>query len=231
MLPESYSCARGCFITLEGGDGAGKSTQARRLVERLTTEGPRALATREPGGSPGAEAIRDLLVSGPADRWDGMTEALLMFAARRDHWVKTIAPALEQGTWVVSDRFTDSTQAYQGYGHGLGTETISALDRLVLGDVEPDLTLVLDLPVATGLGRAAHRGVATSAEDNRFERMGQGFHQRLRDGFLAIARRDAHRCVVIDATQPIDTVTEKIWQTVATRLLEPALDAAKVARR
>lgn len=218
---------RGRFITVEGGDGAGKSTQTRRLVDRLQAAGVGAIATREPGGSAGGEAIRGLLVSGAPDRWDGVTEALLMSAARRDHWIKTIQPALARGVWVVSDRFADSTMAYQGYGQGIGRGPVEDLARLVLGQARPDLTLILDVPTATGLARAGERGGANgSADDDRFERMGQGFHDRLRDGFLDIARREPDRCALIDASRPVDTVAEAIWAEVAHRLGVRGPDAA-----
>ncbi|MFQ5958239.1 MAG: dTMP kinase, partial [Alphaproteobacteria bacterium] len=175
----------GRFITIEGGEGAGKSTQAERLCAALRARGLDVVATREPGGSPGAEAIRRLLVSGAPERWDATTEALLHFAARRDHLVRTVLPALARGAWVVSDRFADSTTAYQGYAHGLGVEPVETLHRLVVGDHSPDLTLILDLPVDLGLARARRRG-----GDDRYERMDAGFHQRLREGFLAIAGRE-----------------------------------------
>lgn len=200
---------RGRFITLEGGEGGGKSTQAFRLVERLRRAGIQAEATREPGGAEGAEMIRKLLVEGGTGRWDAETELLLHFAARRDHLRRTVWPTLKRGVWVVSDRFADSTMAYQGYGQGLGREAVETLYRLTVGDFRPDLTLILDLPVATGLERAKQRG-----EENRYERMGNDFHQRLRDGFGEIARREPERCVVIDATQPADAVTEAIVAAV-----------------
>ena len=168
--------ARGKFITLEGGEGAGKSTQAERLGGDLRRVGQPTQVTREPGGAPGAEDIRGLLVTGAVGRWDAITEALLHCAARREHLTKTIAPALDAGTWVVCDRFADSTMAYQGYGHGLERQVVAGLNELVLGAFAPDLTLVLDLPVEDGLGRA---GQVTGPED-RYERMGRDFHQRLR---------------------------------------------------
>ena len=173
------------------------------------------VTTREPGGSKGAEAIRALLVTGDVDRWDAETEALLHSAARRDHLVKTVWPALQRGAWVVCDRFADSTLAYQGYGHGLSKDFITGLTRLVLGDFTPDLTLILDLPVEEGLKRAGGRG---GAED-RYERMGTAFHERLRQGFLDIARRDPDRCAVIDATQDVDGVHQAIVKAVKGRLL------------
>jgi len=208
---------RGQFITFEGGEGAGKSTQVTRLAEALREEGLRVVTTREPGGSPGAEVIRALLVSGDPERWDGVTEALLHFAARRDHLVKTVWPALERGIWVISDRFADSTLAYQGFGHGLDPDIIASLYRVAVGHFAPDLTLVLDLPVEKGLDRAGIRG----GVEDRYERMGLGFHQRLRQGFLGIAASNPMRCAVIDAGRTQDQVQEDILATVRARLPLP----------
>jgi dTMP kinase len=204
----------GRFITFEGGEGAGKSTHARRLVEALRSAGLEAVLTREPGGSEGAEQIRELLVHGSVGRWDAVTEALLHFAARRDHLVKTIRPTLESGAWVVSDRFADSTIAYQGYGHGLGREACERLYTLTVGDFGPDLTFILDLPVEDGLRRADARG----AGGTRYERMDRAFHERLRDGFLEIAKREPGRCVVIDATAQAGDVQGAIKAAVEDRL-------------
>ncbi len=200
----------GRFITLEGGEGAGKTTQIGLLTAALRTRGVDVVTTREPGGAPGAEQIRTLLVEGEPGRWDAWTEALLHTAARRDHLRATVWPALEAGRWVISDRFYDSTVAYQGYGHGLGVEAVERLQALVLGDFAPDLTFVLDLPIDTGLARAAGRG---GAED-RYERMDHGFHQRLRNGYLDIARRHDNRCVVIDAAQSAEAVHQQIMSVV-----------------
>ena len=172
------------FITLEGGEGGGKSTQVARLAGRLRAAGMQVVATREPGGAEGAEMIRKLLIEGDPGRWDAMSEMLLHFAARRDHLRRTVLPALERGHWVISDRFADSTMAYQGVAQGVGREAVEALYRLVIGDLRPDLTFILDVPVDTGLGRVAARG-----PDNRYERMGADFHQRLRQAFLDIAKR------------------------------------------
>ncbi|HLY79966.1 MAG TPA: dTMP kinase [Caulobacteraceae bacterium] len=205
---------RGRFITFEGGEGAGKSTQARRLAERLTQRGRQVLVTREPGGSPGAETIRELLVTGAADRWSPITETLLMYAARRDHIERTIAPALAAGRWVVSDRFADSTRAYQGAGGGAPASLIQTLERHVLGETRPDLTLILDLPADIGLARTMARNHA----ETRFEAKGAGFHERLREGFLAIARVEADRCVLIDAAQALEAVEAAIWAAVDARL-------------
>jgi dTMP kinase len=209
----------GRFITLEGGEGAGKSTQATRLVAALGAAGIGAIATREPGGAPGAEDIRALLVEGEPGRWDPLTEALLHYAARREHVVRTVAPALARGDWVVSDRFADSTMAYQGYGQVLGRAQIEAIASAVLGDFRPDLTLLLDLPAETGLVRAAGRpGAAT-----RYERMGLPFHRRLREAFLDIARREPGRVMVIDATGTFDEVHDAIVAAVRNRLAPPGL--------
>jgi dTMP kinase len=201
---------RGRFISLEGGEGAGKSTQIRRLVEALSAAGREVVATREPGGSPGAEGIRELLVNGAVDRWSAVTETLLMYAARRDHIERLIAPSLERGAWVVCDRFADSTRAYQGGAGGAGQALISALETHVLGDIRPDLTLILDLPVDVGLARALSRG----GSEGRFEAKGQAFHQRLRDAYLAIAEAEPARCKVIDAQDDIDAVAGRIWTAV-----------------
>ncbi|MDB5410676.1 MAG: dTMP kinase [Rhodospirillales bacterium] len=206
--------AAGRFITFEGGEGGGKSTQVARLADALSRAGVPVLRTREPGGAPGAEAIRQLLVSGDTARWDAVGEALLVSAARRDHLVTTILPALAAGTWVVCDRFADSTMAYQGYAGGADRAALAALYHLVAGDVVPDLTLILDLPVATGLARARTR--AASGED-RFERMGTEFHEKLRAGFLEIARNEPDRCVVIDATASVDEVHTAVLSTVRKR--------------
>ncbi len=207
--------SRGRFITFEGGEGAGKSTQLRLLSATLERHGIAPVITREPGGSPGAEEIRQLLVSGEPGRWDSITEALLHFAARRDHLTRTVWPALTEGRWVVSDRFADSTLAYQGYGHGLPAHMIEQLYALSVGAFTPDLTVILDLPVEEGLARAGARG---GAED-RYERMGTAFHERLRRGFLEIAQHHPERCAVISASGTPDQVHQRIWQVVQSRLL------------
>ena len=205
---------RGRFITFEGGEGGGKSTQLRHLAERLGGAGQEVVATREPGGSPGGEAIRALLVQGEADRWSPVTETLLMYAARRDHIERVIAPALARGAWVLCDRYADSTRAYQGAGGGTDPALIAALESHVLGGVTPDLTLILDLPPETGLARAAARAGA----ETRFESKGLDFHARLREGFLGIAAAEPERCEVIDATAPLETVAAAIWAAVRRRL-------------
>lgn len=204
----------GRFITLEGGEGAGKSTQIARLKNWLEGRGRTVVATREPGGSPGAEVVRKLLVEGPTERWDGTTEALLHFAARRDHLRSTVWPGLKRGDWVISDRFADSTRAYQGFGHNLDLAMLERLYGIAVGDFQPDLTLILDLPVEIGLARAAaRRGIET-----RYEGLPIDFHRRVKAGFLEIARSEPKRCVVIDATQDIDTLAATIARTVGDRL-------------
>ena len=208
----------GNFITLEGGEGAGKTTQIKLLADALKAGGLDPIITREPGGSPAAEVIRSLLVEGAVDRWQPMTEALLNFAARLEHVQATIEPALAAGRWVLCDRFADSTVAYQGYGHDLGRAVIDELHRLVLGYFQPDLTVILDIPVAEGLIRATNRERAKGSREDRYEHMDEGFHQRLRDGFLDIARRNPERCVVIDAAQEPDKVQAEIRAVVGQRL-------------
>lgn len=201
------------FITLEGGEGAGKSTQIRLLAEWLRAGGIDVITTREPGGSPGAEEIRALLVDGEAHRWDALTEAMLHCAARRDHLANTVEPALRSGRFVISDRFADSTLAYQGYGLGLDSETIAALNKIATGGRSPDLTIILDLPVEEGLKRANARGGSA-----RYERMGSGFHERLRKGFLEIAKREPQRCAVVDASLSVPEVESAIRDMVRSRL-------------
>lgn len=204
---------QGFFISFEGGEGAGKSTQIRRLADRLATAGHDVIVTREPGGSPGAEAIRDLLVNGAADRWSPVTESLLMYAARRDHLERVIRPALGRGAIVLCDRFADSTRAYQGAGGDAPASLIAALEAHVLGGTVPVLTLILDLPAEVGLQRAQARGGAA-----RFESKGLAFHERLRAGYLEIARQEPERCVVIEANAPLDAVGAAIADVVAQRL-------------
>ncbi len=201
---------RGVFITFEGGEGAGKSTQLRRLAARLRAAGREVVATREPGGSPGAEALRDLVVSGAHDRWSPLAELLIFYAARADHLERTIRPALERGAVVLSDRFADSSRAYQGAGGGLDEALVGVVDKAVVGTTRPDLTLILDLPVDAGLARAAERG-----GDDRFEGKGAAFHQRLRSAFLAIAGEEPERCRVVDAAGSPDAVETVVWAQVA----------------
>jgi dTMP kinase len=208
---------RGKFITLEGGEGAGKSTQIVRLAEALRKAGLSVRTTREPGGSPAAETIRKLLVEGEPGRWGPMTEALLHFAARKEHLDSVVLPALAAGEWVISDRFADSTMAYQGYGHQLGRAPIAALYKVAVGDFVPDLTLILDIPVDAGLSRAGGRAHA----ETRYERMDRAFHERVRGGFLEIASAEPERCVVIDATGSLEGVTAAVFAAVTSRLKVP----------
>ncbi|MEQ7154413.1 dTMP kinase [Brevundimonas aurifodinae] len=205
---------RGKFITFEGGEGTGKSTQAARLVDRLAATGIDVLRTREPGGSPGAEAIRDLVVSGSADRWSVRTELLLMYAARSDHLERTIGPALDQGRWVVCDRFADSSRVYQGLAGGADLALIEHIDAAVVGARQPDLTLVFDLPFELGLQRALGRGAA----ETRFETKGSAFHGRLRDGFRAVVEAHSERCRLIDAGGEPDAVAARVWAAVESLL-------------
>jgi len=209
---------RGRFITFEGGEGTGKSTQMALLKTALETGGFKVLSTREPGGSPGGEDIRNLLVNGDTHRWEPLSEALLNYAARHEHLQKVILPALNDGTWVVCDRFADSTMAYQGYGHGMDREIIRRLHRLVVGETAPDLTLIFDMPVEIGLSRAREREVKTGEGEDRYERMGGEFHTRLREGFLDIAKKEPTRCEVIDASGDIDTVARAVQNAVTQKL-------------
>ncbi|RCK36247.1 thymidylate kinase [Thalassospira profundimaris] len=204
----------GLFISFEGGEGSGKSTQIRRLEEWFRNQGRDIVVTREPGGSSGAEEIRTLLLTGDPGRWDAVTEALLMFASRRDHVERTIRPALADGKVVLCDRFADSSVAYQGYGHGLGPDYIRNLWELAIDGFKPDLTLMFDLPVEVGLARAGARFANVSAAEDRFERMGLEFHQRLRNGFREIADAEPQRCRIIDADGDIETVSERVISTV-----------------
>jgi dTMP kinase len=183
------------FITLEGGEGAGKTTLSRRLAAAMSAAGLAVLRTREPGGAPGAEALRGLMLHGTVD-WDPVAEAMLMFAARREHLAKTIRPALDAGIWVVCDRFADSTLAYQCHGHGLDAAVWRKLADVALGSFGPDATLVLDLPPEAGMARALTRGLP-----DRFERLGAAFHARVHEGFRAIAAANPDRCTLLDATR------------------------------
>ena len=206
--------SRGRFITFEGGEGTGKSTQARLLASHLTQTGADTFQTREPGGSPSAEEIRALLVTGAANRWSPMAETLLFYAARIEHWRQVIEPALARGAHVVCDRFADSTMAYQAYAGGLERRIVEDIHRLTMAGVEPDLTLILDIDVEKGLIRAAAR----RDDETRFERKGRAFHEKLRQGFLDIAKRAPGRCVVVDAGQPIERVQADVLSALKSRL-------------
>ena len=211
--------ARGRFITLEGGEGAGKSVQARELARRLERLEVTVVSTREPGGSPRAEALRQIILSGEVAQYGAAAEALLFSAARIDHIDVTIEPALTRGDWVVCDRFADSTRAYQGAASRLDHAFIARLEQIVLGPTRPDLTLILDLPAEQGLARAAKRRRASAAPD-RFEGEGVAFHETLRRAFLGIAREEPERCAVIEASASEEEVADAIWNVVSRRLAD-----------
>ncbi len=210
--PSGSSARKGVFISFEGGDGVGKSTQIEKLASVLCAAGRDVVVTREPGGSTGAEAIRTLLVTGDKDRWSPETEALLMFAARRDHLEKTILPALERGAVVITDRFADSSMAYQGHAGGLGAQAVDALYDFVVGDNGPDLTIILDAPAKQALARAS-----SDRAETRFEEKGGAFQERVRQAFLDIAKEAPARCVVIDSRAPVDDVAAQVESAVRGR--------------
>ncbi len=206
----------GRFITFEGGEGVGKSTQSSILVDRLRSAGRNVVATREPGGSPFAEEIREAVLSGKVRQFGPLAEAVMFSVARKDHVDSLIGEALGQGTWVVCDRFSDSTRAYQGAAGGVPAPLIGALERATLRGLKPDLTLVLDLPPGEGLSRAAGRRRGNGPDRFESEQIVQ--HEKIRRAFLDIAEQDPRRCVVIDATKPEALVAEDIWEAVAERL-------------
>ncbi len=213
--------ARGTFISFEGGEGAGKTTQINRLAEFLTMQGHKVVTTREPGGTPEAEAIRNLLVQRGELNWPPLSETLMMFAARAVHIEKVIKPALEEGKILICDRFSDSTYAYQGYGRGLSIEKIKEIDSIVTGNLTPDLTFILDIDVNIGLARSNKRLAANKGyekTEDRFERMDTVFHEKLRSGFLEIGEKNKKRCVVINAAQSIDEIFSEIKQITQSRL-------------
>lgn len=211
----------GRFITLEGGEGAGKSTLLRAVAAALEATGREVIATREPGGTPEGEALRRTLLEARPGAWEPMSETLLHYAARAQHVARVIRPALARGALVVCDRFADSTMVYQGYGLGVARETIAAIHRAVLGDFRPDLTFVLDVPVEVGLARAArHR------TPDRYEGDERAFHERVRQGFLAVAAAEPERCAVVDATRPADEVREAVLGLIAGRLGLPLAASA-----
>ncbi|MBO6797860.1 dTMP kinase [Maricaulis sp.] len=204
----------GKFISLEGGEGAGKTTLIRKLKTHLENQGLEVIITREPGGTPGAEDLRDILLTGQTDRWSPVTEALLMYAARVDHVERLIQPALARGAWVISDRFSDSTLAYQGAAGGVDIARIRQLHTVALEDFYPDLTFILDLDPLVGLRRTVERG----EDPTRFEMHETDFHTRLRDAFLRIASDEPDRCVVIDASMAPDAVYEAALEIMADKL-------------
>lgn len=209
---------KGFFITFEGGEGTGKSTQCRLLADVLTKSGKACLLTREPGGSPGAEEIRNLVVNGQAARWDAMTEMLLFMAARRDHLLKQIWPAINDGKIVICDRFLDSTLAYQGYGYGKNPEAIRNINtvyQMIAGDFKPDLTFILDIDPAEGIRRSRDRSGHAQSEQ-RFESMDLSFHYNLRQAFHEISRNE-ERYVMIDAAQSIEEIHACILKIVRER--------------
>jgi len=205
--------ARGKLITFEGGEGSGKSTQVALLTESFAKAGIKAIKTREPGGVDSAERIREILVKGDAEL-DPVTEILLNFAARNEHLQKLILPELEAGNYVICDRFVDSTMAYQGFGHGVSTAYIEIFKNLIVGNFMPDITILLDIDVEQGLSRASSRG----DKENRFEKMGKDFHRRLRDGFMAIAKKEPERFAVIDAAKPQEEVRKKVLAVINKKL-------------
>lgn len=200
----------GKFISFEGGEGAGKSTQAVLLRDRLSSIGINTTLTREPGGSPFAEDIRALLLDARHKERTALSDALLFYAARHDHLANTITPALARGNWVITDRFSDSTRAYQGAAGGVTTDILETLEKWVVGDKTPDLTLILDMPPELGLSRADERRAGNVVD--RFENLDLEFHQRLRQGFLDIAKAEPERCFVINAGRNVDAIARDIWQ-------------------
>jgi dTMP kinase len=216
---------RGRFITFEGGEGSGKSTQIRTLAERLNGAELRTIVTREPGGSPGAEIIRHLLLSGMGKLLGPEAETLLFTAARDDHVHAVIEPALDQGIWVLCDRFFDSTRAYQGRLGKVDPKVLNAMQRVTIGDLKPDLTIILDVPVEIGMQRAAARRGAGAPD--RFEAEDVKFHEGLRDAYRQIAAGEPQRCVLIDANAAPGVVAARVWTAVRDRFLE--FDVSKVA--
>jgi dTMP kinase len=198
------------MIVIDGVDGSGKGVQSKLLFEALNTISNQVLLTREPGGSPAAEDIRKLLVEGEPEKWDSMTELLIMYAARRSHLSDTIWPALEQGGWVISDRYADSSRAFQGIAGGLGLDLVESIHRNVVGSFEPELVLILDIPESIALQRALGRG----GKEDRFEKKGNAYHAKVRQAFLEIAASNKVRYHVINANQPIQAVTEDIFAVV-----------------
>ena len=213
---------RGRFITVEGGEGAGKSSRVTELAEALRRRGHEVVITREPGGSPGAEAVRHVLLSGAAEAFGPLAEAILFSAARADHVDQTIRPALERGAWVICDRFADSTRVYQGATGDVPAEQVALLEEIAVDGVRPDLTVLLDVPVEIGLARAAARRGSDVAD--RFEKEGAEIHDRRRRAFLALARAEPKRFVVVDASQDASTVADAVWYGVCSRLGLPEKD-------
>src|ERR1700758_315541 len=226
--PIRRTMGRGRFISFEGGEGSGKSTQIKRLAERLEAWKVHVIATREPGGSPGAEIIRHLLLSGMGKLLGPDAETLLFAAARDDHVHTVIQPALNQGTWVLCDRFSDSTRVYQGRVGNVAPSLLNAMERVTIGDLKPDLTIILDVPVEVGLKRAAAR--REGGAPDRFESEDIRFHQELRDAYHEIAAREPERCVLIEAMADADTVAASVWAALRGRFFaEPTGSVASSA--
>lgn len=219
---EAPKATRARFITFEGGEGVGKSTQVKRLLQNLQRHDVEAVRTREPGGTPKAEAIRSFILQGRSESWGPGAEAVLFAAARLDHVNQLVAPHLRNGTWVLSDRFHDSTRAYQGLTGGVDDKLISALESLALDGHTPDLTIILDMDPEAAFRRVADRAVedGLAVTGDRFEKEELEWHKRLRDGFLAIARANPDRCIVIEASQAEDALETAIWQAVSKRFPE-----------
>lgn len=214
---------QGFFISFEGGEGSGKTTQINRLSTFLNEKGRKVVTTREPGGTAEAEIIRNLLVKRDGGHWSAEAETLLLYAARSMHVTQIVRPALADKKVIISDRFSDSTLAYQGYGHGYALEKIKKLDDLVLEGLKPDLTFILDIDPEKGIERSTRRlsqeSSAFDRMEDRFEQLGVAFHEKLREGFWEIARQEPKRCVVIDASQPLDVVTEDIQKVIEEKLI------------
>ncbi len=223
MSQTAQEKSTGRFVTFEGGEGVGKTSQARRLADTLRALGHNVILTREPGGSAGAEEIRRLLVEGSPDRWDVLSEFLLHFAARRDHLVQTVWPALKRGDWVVCDRFADSTLAYQCYTQGFDEAVFRSIYKLVVGNFEPDLTLILDVPAREGLRRAVERDDGST----RYENMDIDFHERLHQAFLRIGRDNPRRCIVLDAQIDETALSSTIFSEVEKRLINASFKQPK----
>lgn len=212
------------FITFEGGEGVGKSTQVKRLLTRLGHAGIKAVRTREPGGTPKAEAIRSFILQGRSEEWGAGAEAVLFAAARHDHVTQLIAPNLERGNWVLSDRFSDSTRAYQGLTGGVQPVLIDALEQLALEGRGPDLTIILDMPPETAFQRVAQRALEDGIPNvaDRFEKEDIAWHTRLREAFLDIAKQNSDRCIVVSAEQESEEVAEEVWQRICGHFPEVA---------
>ena len=224
-MPDQPATRPARFITFEGGEGVGKSTQVKRLLVRLNRGNIEAVRTREPGGTPKAEAIRAFILQGRSEAWGPGAEAILFAAARLDHVNQLIAPSLDSGKWVISDRFHDSTRAYQGLTGGVDDKLIQALETLALNGHQPDVTIVLDMDPEAAFGRVSGRELeqALTETGDRFEKENLDWHRRLREAFLAIARANPERCVVLPAAQNEDALEEEVWDTLVRRF--PELEA------